>query len=418
MGPQVGFQSSPGSVAGCDGSQPRSCISSRMFQSSPGSVAGCDAFPLVFPWWRKKCFNPHPARWPGATSSCPMAPATARCEFQSSPGSVAGCDKPDLRRAAQEMRFQSSPGSVAGCDGLRDTAGGAPDGSFNPHPARWPGATGDTQPTDQYDVLLFQSSPGSVAGCDTSAGTASPLLACWFQSSPGSVAGCDYGSDRLEWPPRVVFQSSPGSVAGCDRAGPSNPTGQPWGFNPHPARWPGATPRPAGPRRFSRPGFNPHPARWPGATSPDLHGPRPRPVSILTRLGGRVRPQGLPRSARTSCPVSILTRLGGRVRRLDEDGLCYQDEVSILTRLGGRVRRKCARAPHHTPRWCFNPHPARWPGATRRNDRRIDLIHQFQSSPGSVAGCDVSDFAFQFDGQDVFQSSPGSVAGCDESVAV
>ena len=60
--------------------------------------------------------------------------------------------------------------------------------------------------------------------------------------------------------------------------------------------------------------------------------------------------------------VSILTRLGGRVRPLVASVLNMRLQVSILTRLGGRVRR-------------YKVAVSRRPV-------------QFQSSPGLEAGCD------------------------------
>ncbi len=83
-----------------------------------------------------------------------------------------------------------------------------------------------------------------------------------FQSSPGLEAGCDYapeGRDVQDW----LFQSSPGLEAGCDE-----------------------------PRQVV------------------VRGPV---VSILTRLGSRMRLATVPWS-RLATTVSILTRLGSRMR--------------------------------------------------------------------------------------------------------
>ena len=62
--------------------------------------------------------------------------------------------------------------------------------------------------------------------------------------------------------------------------------------------------------------------------------------------------------------------------------------VSILTRRGGRVR-PLAEPRTRDSHQCFNPHPAWWPGATRRRAHRPHEAALFQSSPGVVAGCDL-----------------------------
>ena len=206
-----------------------------------------------------------------------------------------------------------------------------------------------------------------------------------------------------------MFQSSPGLEAGCDIFLTAFKGGH-MRFNPHPAWRPGATSRPR-----TRPG-------------------RMR-VSILTRLGGRVRRFNFDFVC-AGLPVSILTRLGGRVRRGVPD-LCMMyptrfqsspgleagcdekieeelrnlEDVSILTRLGGRVRRDmplfeegvkrfqsspgleagCDRPPQRAgcPTSRFNPHPAWRPGATMGWGLRVGAHIGFQSSPGLEAGCDV-----------------------------
>ena len=106
----------------------------------------------------------------------------------------------------------------------------------------------------------------------------------------------------------------------------------------------------------------------------------------------------------------------GVVAGCDLPCLCHRPgrgNVSILTRRGGRVRPS-ARSRSPRPRWCFNPHPAWWPGATA--ERRHRHVHhvEFQSSPGVVAGCDDCTSALCFEASS-FQSSPGVVAGCDMS---
>ena len=85
-------------------------------------------------------------------------------------------------------------------------------------------------------------------------------------------------------------------------------------------------------------------------------------VSILTRPEGRVL-----RTAVAWCAagaiVSILTRPEGRVLRSPITLVSAIYSVSILTRPEGRVLLSSVAAMSRTLR-CFNPHPARRPGAT------------------------------------------------------
>ena len=113
------------------------------------------------------------------------------------------------------------------------------------------------------------------------------------------------------------------------------------GFNPHPARRPGARTQALPGAAASRlPGFNPHPARRPGARLDIIEFARCQPVSILTRPEGRV--QGLRvRQLRLGDLVSILTRPEGRVQAsasLHYPGSLPLRIVSILTRPEGRVQ--------------------------------------------------------------------------------
>ncbi len=254
------FQSSPGTLAGCNercqrvrvgphdvsiltrhaGRVQRDHESLRFrqddeFQSSPGTLAGCNppliqARPNSF-----SRFNPHPARWPGATRE--GVPET-RLLHVSILTRHAGRVQP-ARAAVKRSRPRVSiltrhAGRVQRAP-ARDAARHVQAG-FNPHPARWPGATRGR------DVSSYH---------------------CRFQSSPGTLAGCN--DQRTQDIERLQqFQSSPGTLAGCN--GQSFATMAPQKrFNPHPARWPGATCCPAAHRRGDS-GFNPHPARWPGAT--------------------------------------------------------------------------------------------------------------------------------------------------------
>ena len=182
-----------------------------------------------------------------------------------------------------------------------------------------------------------------------------------------------------------MFQSSPGPKAGCYRlSGRVND--------------------------FIRGGFNPHPARRPGATLRVGYAiSAAEIVSILTRPEGRVLRSRRWRSpsARTrfqSSPgpkagcylkaakgsqfplrVSILTRPEGRVLPLVLGGEAHRPGVSILTRPEGRVLL------------C---------GFTTNTEDDL-----FQSSPGPKAGCYIS-VPRNAAEINLFQSSPGPKAGC------
>ena len=243
-----------------------------------------------------------------------------------------------MRRASADVvlpddMFQSSPGLEAGCDGHSRRAAGV--GVSVSILTRLGGRVRLAEGKLREVTQGFQSSPGLEAGCDTCP-LSMYLSVTLFQSSPGLEAGCDsLGSTPARF--RPMFQSSPGLEAGCDEARECD--------------------------HF-----------------------RLRAVSILTRLGGRVRPvhpskpvqaygfQSSPGleagcdatrgpAARAPRRVSILTRLGGRVRRQAIAQTLINRWVSILTRLGGRVRRP---GPASVPKGSrgFNPHPAWRPGAT------------------------------------------------------
>ena len=205
--------------------------------------------------------------------------------------------------------------------------------SFNPHPAWRPGATSDGKSV-KVTVPEFQSSPGLEAGCDVIAlgeidlprgfnphpawrpGATQHGTTC-ATIEPVSILTRLGGRVRHETPALsstfTSFQSSPGLEAGCDARIVT------CDILVH--------------------SFNPHPAWRPGATLPVVPRWAVGSVSILTRLGGRVRrwarstsstwklfqsSPGLEAGCDIQAPripavryVSILTRLGGRVRRVE-----------------------------------------------------------------------------------------------------
>ena len=212
------------------------------------------------------------------------------------------------------------------------------------------------------------------------------------------------------------FQSSPGPGAGCCRdLGCRSPNRRRVSILTRPGGRVLLEYRRVG-TRHRYPGFNPHPARGPGAA--DLnhqHGRVTESVSILTRPGGRVLPDIRPREGTRRVAVSILTRPGGRVLQPatacttwsrisrfnphpargpgaawssctpcrgtcrfnphpargpgaasgDRRGSGEGQRVSILTRPGGRVLPPSRSREHRRASRCFNPHPARGPGAAR-----------------------------------------------------
>ncbi len=233
--------------------------------------------------------------------------------------------------------FQSSPGPKAGCYPGRHPYWRAPCRSFNPHPARRPGATPDLARAivGYYWVSILTRPEGRVL---RSASWSSNTVAKVFQSSPGPKAGCYRPRERQSRQGAACFNPHPARRPGATSA--STLAGaRPARFNPHPARRPGATGRwstlgaPSG-------GFNPHPARRPGATG-ETQGERRahEAVSILTRPEGRVLQLGAEREG-FAVEVSILTRPEGWVLRAREAQHPLAPAVSILTRPEGRVLRR------------------------------------------------------------------------------
>ena len=309
-----------------------------------------------------------------------------------------------VKKCTEIIEFQSSPGPKAGCFPYIGILN--PDvKSFNPHPARKPGASKEgyrlhlpgrvsilTRPesrvlpktgTTPLLPFVFQSSPGPKAGCFKAGLRPNPIMTQVsiltparkpgaserkdvepdegkkFQSSPGPKAGCFITKGRI-LDCLIEFQSSPGPKAGCFE---SLLTMLIWlgSFNPHPARKPGAS-RPIAGSAESRPGksFNPHPARKPGASQGLFSSPR-------SKKGFNPHPARKPGASdlgpcQGHChPVSILTRPESRVLMGDRPQPPDFTDVSILTRPESRVlpSKSCPLV-----RWM-----------------------PFQSSPGPKAGC-------------------------------
>ena len=114
----------------------RGMVSPTQFQSSPGLLAGRYAGTHRSPGSRR-CFNPRPAFWPGATSCHSRRTAKGEC-FNPRPAFW--------------------PGATTSASPSRPTAT-----CFNPRPAFWPGGTTRALPLS-YPGGMFQSSPGLLAG--------------------------------------------------------------------------------------------------------------------------------------------------------------------------------------------------------------------------------------------------------------
>ena len=236
--------------------------------------------------------------------------------------------------------FQSSPGPGAGCCRIPEYSCQRRTSSFNPHPARGPGAAWSLRvwwcgrtgfnphpargPGAAWPPLTHDCGPVPVSILTRPGGR---VLRIPILTRPGGRVLLS-----REVSPASQFQSSPGPGAGCcrfrtrvhieldDRR-----------FNPHPARGPGAA---LGSRRGLPAGllrFNPHPARGPGAAGVKLQRRRPDRqlvVSILTRPGGRVLPCG-------AYSGGFRSLISHRISARDAPGV-------VLVRRSRRIAGQCA----------------------------------------------------------------------------
>ena len=163
--------------------------------------------------WGSCCFNPHPARRPGATC-----------------GSASFLRRPS--------RFQSSPGQKAGCN------------------------AGLGVPRHQQSVSILTRPEGRVQPPTDRKCACGFVMVSILTRPEGRVQPA--GLRQLDH--RGMFQSSPGQKAGCNLPLPAQSRPHRTCFNPHRARRPGATRESRGSLGRSRLSFNPHPARRPGAT--------------------------------------------------------------------------------------------------------------------------------------------------------
>ena len=207
-----------------------------------------------------------------------------------------------------------------------------------------------------------------------------------FQSSPDPKAGCDT-TLGASWAVAVQFQSSPDPKAGCDGAGvPRLPGCRPVSIltRPEGRVRPATSPATSPAVRC----FNPHPTRRPGATPFAVLRPvgyscfNPHPTR---RPGATSHPPSSPPPARSFNPHP--TRRPGAT--VTGAGSNY---INLVFQSSPDPKAGC-----DSPRWAlvayavssFNPHPTRRPGATvtGAGSNYINLV--FQSSPDPKAGCDA-----------------------------
>ena len=400
------------------------------FQSSPGQKAGCNRLGLFTLSLNISSFNPHPARRPGATirgaapatdqvtgfnphpakrpGATPLPSARWRCS------SVSILTRPSGRvqqavsfgLSTAIVTFQSSPGQKAGCNlpAVQDRR--ILGACFNPHPAFWPGCNtadsvrkpfspvsiltrpeGRVQPRGRWDcercppVSILTRPEGRVQRLLQMAYT----CPTWFQSSPRPEGRVQrLARPFLRTQGRVSILTRPeGRV---QRPPAAAPQGAGMGFNPHPARRPGATGVRTPPARHRRERFNPHPARRPGATLGRWPTPASRFQCFNPHPARRPGATGTRRNSTTgSSWVSILTRPEGRVQLA-----VHEPQHHPLQGFNPHPARRPVCNSHslliRASLPCFNPHPARRPGATSTDWQRICGIVCFNPHPARRPG--------------------------------
>ena len=279
------------------------------FQSSPGQKAGCNRVVGVA---LREHINvsiltrPEGRVQRGTADSCPTCPG-----FQSSPGQKAGCNDTALVEISVTDQFQSSPGLLAGCN--------SPAGSGS------------------WTLNLFQSSPGQRAGCNRGRG------GHWPAHCPVSILTRPEGRVQPQRPHRHGHRKSVSILIRPEgRVQPALPEAEFQafiGFNPHPARRPGATPDTPSAFTARYLWFQSSPGQKAGCNPPNQ--PACAVLSLFQSSPGQKAGCNVPRSV----------------------GAAVTHSVSILTRPEGRVQPV---VPWTNPPSCacFNPHPARRPGAT------------------------------------------------------
>ena len=287
-------------------------------------------------------------------------------------------------------RFQSSPGPRAGRCGRARSRRSWPRCSFNPRPARGPGAARTTSRAEQWPSARFNPRPAR---------------------GPGA-AGAPLAGQPVD--PRVSILARPAGRA--LRVGEQHHQVPSDRFNPRPARGPGAAVKCfVGPPTL--PPFQSSPGPRAGRCERDKRvaaaGPR---VSILARPAGRALPKTRLPWAVASWPFqSSPGPRAGRCRLVPPPlgtlfhpfqsspgpraGRCASTAWDAAAPCPSRFNPRPARGPGAAPppraptsSTCrrFNPRPARGPGAATHRPIRSAQQKEFQSSPGPRAGrCDL-----------------------------
>ena len=283
-------------------------------------------------------FNPRPARRPGAP------PVVARLRAHRALVSILARPEGRALRSARwrrrhaASRFNPRPARRPGAPPRACRTPSPSPHRFNPRPARRPGAPDRHHYRGGDATACFNPRPARRPGAPSRIPSRSTYVSWEFQSLPGPKAGRSRASDAGDASyAEVSILARPEGRAlhggGCRR--PSRVTG----FNPRPARRPGA---PCALPRGDVEGtirFNPRPARRPGA--PGRH----------------------VRQIHRGLEVSILARPEGRALLCVLVGRRYRPHVSILARPEGRALRSPRRGSAARSRDRFNPRPARRPGA-------------------------------------------------------
>ncbi len=185
-----------------------------------------------------------------------------------------------------------------------------------------------------------------------------------FQSSPSPGAGRCIGFPPIARPvKRVSILAQPGGRALLAAA--NSPCFNQSCFNPRPARGPGAARERLIPAAIAFSRFNPRPARGPGAALWQAH-----QVRSLTQFqsspspgAGRCIQSHAGVKLHTPFVVSILAQPGGRALPTTPLKSKCSCVVSILAQPGGRALHLTLNQSHSNQISCFNPRPARGPGA-------------------------------------------------------
>ena len=400
--------------------------------------------------WKRWCFNPPPARWPGESTAWPPAASRWTC-FNPPPAAGRG-NRGGSSAGAERRAVSIRPRPLAG--GIGDSASGTINiDLFQSAPGRWPGESPcrRRRPTSRSGRVSIRPRPlaGGIA-------EAPPVFQPRVPVSirPRPLAGGIAASCTPNWTPTASFNPPPAAGRGNRRPPRRRSGNRPVSIRPRPLAGGNASPRRSIP--ILQKGFQSAPGRWPGesvalienglraAMFQSAPGPlaggilrcvwesaRDAQVSIRPRplAGGIIATLPSPCASRRSFnppparwpgessagPTSAKKPscfnpppAAGRGNHRHADGLRGLQPVSIRPRpLAGGIANT-ARTPTATgcfnpppARWpgetraaarprpgrpCFNPPPARWPGESAWTSNCSRPICKFQSAPGPLAG--------------------------------